>query len=167
MRQAAVWLIASLFLTSCASMSEALLVPLPTETISIDTTAGAHAFNVEIAADRSSQTRGLMYRRAMAPDAGMLFDLHQSEQIAFWMKNTYLPLDVVFIRADGTISSIESNATPFSTDSIPSQEPVRAVLEINGGRAHELGLHAGAHVHSAIFSARPEAANGVTLTSVR
>src|SRR5689334_15614664 len=114
MRQAAVGLIASLVLASCASL-EAPQVSLPTETISVDTAAGVHAFQVEIAADRESQARGLMYRRQMPADAGMLFDLHQSEQISFWMKNTYLPLDMVFIRADGTVSSVEPNAIPLST----------------------------------------------------
>ena len=108
---------------------------------------------MEIAADRESQARGLMYRREMAADDGMLFDLHQAEQISFRMKNTYLPPDMGFIRADGTVSSIEPNAIPFSTASIPSQEPVRAVLELNGGRAHELGITPGARVHSAIFAA--------------
>jgi uncharacterized membrane protein (UPF0127 family) len=159
MSQAAVGLIAAFFLASCASL-EPPQMALPTETISVDTAAGAHAFRVEIAADRETQARGLMYRREMAPDAGMLFDLHQSEQIAFWMKNTYLPLDMVFIRADGTVSSIEPNAIPLSTSTIPSQEPVRAVLELNGGRAHELGIQPGDHVHSAIFS-NQTAANAV------
>ena len=152
MRQAAIGLIASLILASCASVTSPPQPSLPVEVISIDTTAGAHAFQVEIAANRESQARGLMYRREMAADAGMLFDLHQSEQISFWMKNTYLPLDMVFIRADGTVSSIEPNAIPFSTASIPSQEPVRAVLELNGGRAHELGIIPGDRVHSAIFA---------------
>ena len=154
MRQAAIGLIASLILASCASVtSPPQHASLPVETISIDTALGAHAFRVEIAADRESQARGLMYRREMAADDGMLFDLHQAEQISFWMKNTYLPLDMVFIRADGTVSSIEPNAIPFSTASIPSQEPVRAVLELNGGRAHELGIKPGDRVHSAIFAA--------------
>ncbi|MEJ1969964.1 MAG: DUF192 domain-containing protein [Rhizomicrobium sp.] len=73
------------------------------------------------------RSAALCFRREMPPDAGMLFDLHQNERIAFWMKNTVLPLDMVFIRSDGTVSSIEPNATPYSTDPIPSAEPVRAV----------------------------------------
>jgi len=157
MRQAAVGLIASLFLASCASI-DAPQAMLPTEMISIDTSAGAHALQVEIAADRESQARGLMYRRQMEPNAGMLFDLHQSAPISFWMKNTYLPLDMVFIRADGTVSSVEPNAIPLSTASIPSQEPVRAVLELNGGRARQLGIKPGDHVHSAIFNNQAAAA---------
>jgi uncharacterized membrane protein (UPF0127 family) len=149
MRQGLLGLVASLFLMSCTAIAQS--PSLPVETISIDTTAGAQALRVEIAADRESQARGLMYRRELPPDAGMLFDLHESEQISFWMKNTVLPLDMVFIKADGTVSSIEPNAIPYSTASIPSQEPVRAVLEINGGRARELGIKPGDHVHSAIF----------------
>jgi uncharacterized membrane protein (UPF0127 family) len=135
-------------LASCAAFAQQ---PLPVETIRIDTAAGPQSFRVEIAADRASQERGLMFRRSMAADAGMLFDLHRSAQIAFWMKNTELPLDMVFIRSDGTVSSIEPNAVPYSTDPIPSAEPVRAVLEINGGRAYALGIRPGDRVHAAIF----------------
>ncbi|MBL6854246.1 MAG: DUF192 domain-containing protein [Alphaproteobacteria bacterium] len=166
MRQAAIGLIASLFLASCVSV-DAPRMALPTETISVQTAAGPHAFQVEIAADRETQARGLMYRREMAPDAGMLFDLHQSEQISFWMKNTYLPLDMVFIRADGTVSSVEPNAIPLSTASIPSQEPVRAVLEINGGRAHQLGIEPGDRVLSAIFNSQTAANTGGSRTAAR
>jgi uncharacterized protein len=148
MRVAFVSLIASVVLSSCAAFAQQ---PLPVETIRIDTAGGPQAFHVEVAADHVSQERGLMFRSEMAPDAGMLFDLHQSEQIAFWMKNTELPLDMVFIRADGTVSSIEPNAVPYSTDPIPSAEPVRAVLEINGGRANALGIKPGDKVRAAIF----------------
>jgi uncharacterized protein len=81
----------------------------------------------------------------------MLFDFHQPETVAFWMKNTKLPLDMVFIRADGTISTIMANAEPYSTKQIPSAEPVRAVLEINGGQAGALGIRPGDHVLAPIF----------------
>src|SRR5579871_3941879 len=125
--------------------------PLPVLSIAVDTNSGRKPFTVELASDPQSQKRGLMFRREMAPDAGMLFDFHDSLMLTFWMKNTFLPLDMLFIRADGTISTIEPNAVPFSTTPIPSAEPVRAVLEINGGRAHELGIHAGDRVRAAIF----------------
>ncbi|HEY1708463.1 MAG TPA: DUF192 domain-containing protein [Rhizomicrobium sp.] len=124
---------------------------LPVATISIDTPKGPAQFQMEIAADQKSQEQGLMYRTKMAPNAGMLFDLHVPQPVAFWMKNTYLPLDIVFVRADGTISTVEPNAIPMSTDSIPSAEPVRAVIELNGGRAHDLGIVPGAQVHGSIF----------------
>jgi uncharacterized membrane protein (UPF0127 family) len=149
MRQAVIGLVASILLVSCTAVARS--PALPVESIAIDTAKGRHAFQVEVAGDRESQARGLMYRREMAPDAGMLFDLHQNVFISFWMKNTFLPLDMVFIRADGTVSSIEPNAVPFSTDPIPSTEPVRAVLELNGGRAHDLGIKPGDRVHAAIF----------------
>jgi uncharacterized membrane protein (UPF0127 family) len=125
--------------------------PLPVTTVTVETQRGPKAFTVEVAGDVDSQQRGLMYRRTLAADAGMLFDFHKAMMISFWMKNTVLPLDMVFIRADGTISTVASNAEPFSTALIPSAEPVRAVLEINGGRAHDLGIRAGDRVRAAIF----------------
>jgi uncharacterized membrane protein (UPF0127 family) len=125
--------------------------PLPVTNIVIDTDHGPHTFRVEVAADPASQERGLMYRKQMPPDAGMIFDFHQPRMEYFWMKNTVLPLDMVFIRANGTISSIAPNAVPFSTTTIPSIEPVRAVLELNGGRAAQLGIEPDQVVHNAIF----------------
>jgi uncharacterized membrane protein (UPF0127 family) len=124
---------------------------LPIAKILVDTESGTKSFTVELASDTASQERGLMYRREMAPDAGMLFDFHDDARLSFWMKNTILPLDMLFIRSDGTISTIEPNAIPMSTASITSAEPVRAVLEISGGRAHDLGIRAGDRVHAVIF----------------
>jgi hypothetical protein len=124
---------------------------LPIDTIVIDADHGAVRFSAEIAADEASQEKGLMYRTRLAPDAGMLFDFHAPEPQTFWMKNTVLPLDMIFIRADGTISSIAPDAVPYSETPIPSTEPVRAVLEINAGRAAALGIEPGQRVHSAIF----------------
>jgi uncharacterized membrane protein (UPF0127 family) len=124
---------------------------LPSATIAIDTSRGPKAFVVEVASNNESRERGLMYRRALAPDAGMLFDFHREVTVAFWMKNTPLPLDMLFIRSDGTISRISANAVPYSTKSIPSLGPVQAVLEINAGRASLLRIRAGDRVHAAIF----------------
>lgn len=124
---------------------------LPTSTVAIDTGKGRAVFTVEIAADEASQKKGLMFRKTMAPDAGMLFDLHQDVMTAFWMKNTVLPLDIIFIRSDGSISSIAANAVPYSEASIPSNEPIRAVLEINAGRAKALHIEPDDIVHAAIF----------------
>lgn len=152
MRLAVLGVVAAIMLSSCATFARNDQT-LPVTMISIETTNGPRAFHVEIAADAASQERGLMFRRQMAPDAGMLFDFHQEARVAFWMKNTPLPLDMLFIRADGTVSSVEPNAVPYSTDTIPSSEPVRAVLEINGGEAHALGIKPGDKVRAAIFAA--------------
>ena len=121
---------------------------LPVETITIDTKSGPHSFTMEIAADDESRERGLMYRTAMAPDAGMLFDFHTPQSVAFWMENTVLPLDMLFVRADGTIARIKANATPYSRENIPSGEPVQLVIELNAGRAAALGIAEGARVHA-------------------
>jgi uncharacterized membrane protein (UPF0127 family) len=121
---------------------------LPVETITIDTKSGPHSFTMEVAADDESRERGLMYRTAMAPDAGMLFDFHEPELVAFWMENTVLPLDMLFVRADGTIARIKANATPYSRENIPSGEPVQVVIELNAGRAAALGITEGARVHA-------------------
>ena len=134
-------------LSECAIASPAL----PVTTVTIDTCGGQRAFKAELASDPQSQQQGLMYRQQMSPNAGMLFDFHTSTMLSFWMKNTILPLDMLFIRDDGTISTIAANAVPLSTARIDSAEPVRAVLEINGGRAKELGIRAGDRVHSVIF----------------
>jgi uncharacterized membrane protein (UPF0127 family) len=104
-----------------------------------------------MASDNASQEKGLMFRKTMAPNAGMLFDFHKPQPVTFWMKNTILPLDIIFIRDDGTISSIAGNAVPYSEAPIPSSEPVRAVLELNAGRAKALGIEPGDKVHAAIF----------------
>lgn len=126
-------------------------VALPTAQISISTSSGPKDFLVEVASDPESQQRGLMFRRELAPNAGMLFDFHKATSLSFWMKNTILPLDMLFIRMDGTIATIASNTVPLSTAPISSPEPVRAVLEINAGRAGELGIHTGDRVHATIF----------------
>ncbi len=147
MRSALAGVLALIVLSGCALASPAL----PIETLTIDTHSGPRTFTVEVASDFQSQQRGLMFRSEMAPDAGMLFDFHDSIMLSFWMKNTFLPLDMLFIRADGTISTISPNAVPLSSTSIPSAEPVRAVLEINGGRARDLGILPGDRVHGSIF----------------
>lgn len=140
---------AILFVATAVGASDRL--SLPTTEITVDTSSGPKTFEVEVASDPASQQLGLMHRRELAPNAGMLFDFHKPAELSFWMKDTILPLDMLFIRSDGTISTIAPNAVPFSTTPIPSAEPVRAVLEINGGRAHDLGIRAGDKIHAAIF----------------
>jgi len=95
--------------------------------------------------------RGLMFRESLAPNEGMLFVFEQTGVYPFWMKNTLIPLDMVFIAADGTVRHVHANAVPLSTDTVPSRFPVRAVLEINGGSAALLGIKPGDKVKNAIF----------------
>ncbi|WP_254784457.1 DUF192 domain-containing protein [Sphingomonas sp. OK281] len=109
---------------------------------------GAHAFTVESAKTEAEQARGLMFRTDLKPDGGMLFWPYPPTGGApvaanFWMKNTPSPLDILYIRADGTIARIAENTVPFSEQPIPSGEPVGAVLELMGGRAAELGIAEG------------------------
>jgi uncharacterized membrane protein (UPF0127 family) len=108
-------------------------------------------FDVELALNDAERARGLMYREKLGPYDGMLFDFYQDAPVSFWMKNTLIPLDMLFIAGDGTIKHIHPNATPLSTDAIPSQFPVRAVLEINGGSARLLGIKPGDKVKHPIF----------------
>ncbi|WP_421950534.1 DUF192 domain-containing protein [Pelagibacterium sp.] len=103
-------------------------------------------FTVEIADSPEETSRGLMFREELAPDAGMLFDFINERPASFWMQNTLIPLDMLFIKADGEIVRIHENAIPMDTTPIPSGEPVRFVLEIPGGRSAELGLEAGARL---------------------
>lgn len=141
----ALFLVALALLVACADASSML----PVETIVIDTHKGPVSFRVEVAGDVESQERGLMNRKQMPADAGMLFDFRRARFVTFWMKDTYIPLDMLFVRADGTISSVEPNAVPLSTDPISSAEPIVVVIELNGGRAHDLDIEPGDKVHAA------------------
>lgn len=112
--------------------------------LTIRTAAGAqHRFTVEVARSPEEQQTGLMNRASLAPDRGMIFPHEPPRMASFWMKNTLIPLDVIFVRTDGTISSIAENTVPLSLDPVPSIEPVGAVLELAGGRTAELGIKAG------------------------
>jgi uncharacterized membrane protein (UPF0127 family) len=108
-------------------------------------------FTVELALNDVERARGLMFREKLGPYDGMLFDFYQEAPVSFWMKNTLIPLDMVFIAGDGTVRHIHPNAKPLSTDTIPSEYPVRAVLEINGGSARLLGIKPGDKVKHPIF----------------
>jgi len=143
----ALFLVTLTLLAACADASSAL----PVETIVIDTHKGPVKFRVEVAGDVESQERGLMNRKQMPADAGMLFDFRRARFVTFWMKDTYIPLDMLFVRADGTISTVEPNAVPLSTDPIASAEPIVAVIELNGGRAHDLDIEPGDKVHASEF----------------
>lgn len=117
------------------------LVPL-----TVSGPGGSHHFTVEVARTPAEQEKGLMFRRSLAPDRGMVFPFAQPEQATFWMENTLIPLDLIFIRADGSIANIAANARPLDKSLIPSTGMVTAVLEISGGRAAQLGIQAGDRV---------------------
>jgi len=122
------------------------------EPLSIVTRGGQkQTFQVEVARDDAQRAQGLMFRRSMAPDRGMLFDFGRVEPVSMWMQNTYLSLDMLFIRPDGTIARIAANTEPLSTRTISSGEPVLAVLELNAGTAAKLGIKPGDRVEHPLF----------------
>lgn len=127
---------------------------LRVETLSIQTPQGPRRFRVEIADTARSREIGMMWRTEVPRGTGMLFDFHRPQEVAFWMKNTLSSLDLVFIKADGTILRIAPNATPLSLQGIPSYGPIRAVLEIGAGEAARLGLAPGQRVAHRIFPTR-------------
>jgi uncharacterized membrane protein (UPF0127 family) len=105
-----------------------------------------HRFTVEVASTADEQAYGLMNRTRLGPDEGMVFPMKPPRPASFWMKNTLIPLDMIFVRPDGSIARIAAMTTPHSLESVGVGEPVSAVLEIAGGRAAELGITADARV---------------------
>ncbi len=103
-------------------------------------------FKIEIASTPEAQARGLMSRESLAPNAGMLFPINPARKISVWMKDTPISLDILFIRKDGTIAKVASDAVPYSQQLIDSEVPVAAILEISGGRAAQLGIKEGGRV---------------------
>lgn len=114
--------------------------------LTIQSATGTHEFTVEVVDTPESRARGLMEVLELADNAGMLFDFKEERPVSFWMRNTFIPLDMIFIEADGTVLNIHVNARPHDTTSIPSAGPVQFVLEIPGGRSVELGIEAGDQV---------------------
>ena len=138
-----------------ALLPSAGLKALAPDQLVIETATGPLHFTVELASTPGERERGLMYRRGMRPDHGMLFDFHAEQMVAFWMKNTPLPLDMLFIDGQGTVIQVAPDAVPFSETPIPSQRPIRAVLELNAGTAKRLGIVPGAKVEHPIFTTTP------------
>ncbi len=122
------------------------------QTLEIASKTGVHTFAVEIVDNDAARERGLMFRKSLPEGQGMLFDFKTEQPVNFWMKNTYIPLDMLFIRQDGSILRIAENTTPLSTRIISSGGPVRAVLELIGGTARKLGIAPGDRVAYRIFS---------------
>jgi len=121
------------------------------QTLEIVSASGVHVFSVELATNDEERERGLMYRKSVPDGQGMLFDFGAEQNVAMWMKNTLIPLDMIFIRGDGRIARIAENTEPMSTRIIPSGGPVRAVLEVAGGTAKKLGIAVGDRVAHAMF----------------
>ena len=128
------------------------------DAIVIETEEGPVTLNVELAETPEQRQRGLMWREEMAEDAGMLFDFQEARIVSIWMENTLIPLDIAYIRPDGTIAKVIAHAEPLSRRPLYSGEPVVGVLEINAGRAAELGIDPGDLVRHAMFgTAGPQA----------
>ena len=108
--------------------------------LEIETANGVHEFDVELAISSEQRARGLMFRHEMAPDAGMLFLYRSDRVLNMWMANTNLPLDMLFIEADGRIIRIQENTIPLSRTTISSRKRARAVLELNAGTVRRLGI---------------------------
>jgi uncharacterized membrane protein (UPF0127 family) len=132
----------------------AVAQPQKFEPLTIVSGSARHAFQVEVMREEADRAQGLMYRRSLAPDRGMLFDFGRVEPVSMWMKNTYLSLDMLFIRPDGTIARIAADTEPLSTRTISSGEPVNGVLELPAGTAARLGIKAGDRVEHPMFRKR-------------
>jgi uncharacterized protein len=121
------------------------------EKLVIVTASGPHEFSVEVMRSGPELEHGLMFRRFLPPDRGMLFDFKTEKPVMMWMKNTYLPLDMIFIAKSGRVSGIAENTEPMSEKIIPSGAPAYGVLEVNAGTAAKIGLKVGDEVRHALF----------------
>lgn len=149
MRHFVLVLVALSLLFPAATMPLAAAKLQPLEIVS---KTGVHPFAVELALTPKEQERGLMFRKSLPEGQGMLFDFKEERPLTFWMKNTYVSLDMIFIRADGTVLSIARNTTPLSENSVPSGGPARAVLEVVAGTTQRLGIMRGDRVVHPIFN---------------
>jgi uncharacterized membrane protein (UPF0127 family) len=153
-------LLAALALAACAPASpepaatpvvEAAAVAPVLEPLEVVTSHGPVRFNVAVADDEPERQQGLMFRSVMDENEGMLFDFRKAQPVSFWMKNTLIPLDMIFIGADGRIVNIAANTQPYSLSPVPSDGPVLAVLEIGGGLSAQMGIAPGDRVLHRIF----------------
>jgi uncharacterized membrane protein (UPF0127 family) len=144
-------LYAGLLVGVCALLSLAPAQAAGTDTIQIVSASGVHAFTVELAATDAEREKGLMFRKELPEGQGMLFDFQQDQPVAFWMHNTLISLDMLFIRGDGRIMRIAENAKPESDDLIPSGVPVRGVLEVIAGTTRAMGIKPGDRVTGSFF----------------
>jgi len=122
------------------------------EPLSIVTATGTHSFSVEVMRTQPELEKGLMFRKSMPEDHGMLFDFQHEQSVIMWMKNTYIPLDMIFMAKTGRVVGIVANAKPMSEQILTVLTPTDAVLELNGGTAAKIGLKVGDLVRHPIFS---------------
>src|SRR5665213_855078 len=122
------------------------------QTLEIATKSGVKVFSVELATTEEEKTTGLMYRKELADGTGMLFDFSPEQQVSMWMKNTYLSLDMIFIRADGRVLRIAENTEPLSTRIIPSNGLAKGVLEVIAGTAQKYGIQPGDRIGHPLFN---------------
>jgi uncharacterized membrane protein (UPF0127 family) len=123
----------------------------PLQRLEIVTSSGPHEFRVEVADTPGQRSKGLMYRKHMPADQGMLFDFHEEIPIMMWMKNTYIPLDMVFVSRTGTVTAIAADTVPMSEATISSEGPAYAVIELNAGTAGKIGLKPGDEIRHSAF----------------
>src|ERR1700730_7403572 len=145
-RSALVVALVALFGLAGGPALRAQLATFAKSELTIETASGKQRFAIEEATTPQQMSQGLMYRREMAADAGMLFEFARPQTASFWMKNTLIPLDMLFVAADGTIADFHERAVPQNLDPINSDRPVMAVLELNGGSIARLGIKRGDHV---------------------
>jgi uncharacterized membrane protein (UPF0127 family) len=152
-RAARLWL-AMAVLAAFAVLGSAGVRAASFGTLEIATKTGVHIFSVEMATTEDEKQKGLMYRRELADGRGMLFDFSPEQQISMWMKNTYISLDMIFIRADGRVLRIAENTEPESTRIISSGGLARGVLEVPAGTAQKYGIAPGDRVSHPLFGKR-------------
>jgi uncharacterized protein len=146
----AAFLALAVFVASAAPQAQ--LATYSKSELTIETSAGKQHFAIEEAKTPEQMAQGLMYRRTMAADAGMLFEYERAQPVSFWMKNTLIPLDMLFIGADGTVLDIHERAVPLSLDPIGTDKPVLAVLELNGGTVSRLSIKRGDRIDHPILA---------------
>ena len=129
------------------------LLAAPLQPLEIDTASGKHLFQVEVMRTSVELEHGLMDRRSLPQDQGMLFDFRKQEPVFFWMKDTYIPLDMIFVSEDGHVVGIKHDAKPLDESIIPSKAPTRGVIEVNAGVADRIGLKVGDAVKHPVFAA--------------
>jgi uncharacterized membrane protein (UPF0127 family) len=154
----AVWSIArgwlAAILVVCFAAAGAPARAASFQPLEIVTKNGVQVFSVEMATTEQEKQTGLMYRKELADGKGMLFDFNPEQEISMWMKNTYVSLDMIFIRADGRILRIAENTEPLSTRIVSSQGPARAVLEVVAGTAQKYGIRPGDRVNHPLFGSK-------------